>query len=170
MEQALNPLYEKWQKDVQEWDANDKRKRLAELNICKTPGDKADYDLDLFLEHYFITNGQPNHHKTPDPLSLGGFDDRLGLHLKAGEVPGLYTKSVGPNDNRTLCMGWNIKAADALAASINTRALEAEKHEERDQGCEQRPPRKKEESCDYAVPSCLLAIAWKGDWRRRNTA
>ncbi|KAF5622681.1 uncharacterized protein FTJAE_10804 [Fusarium tjaetaba] len=129
MEQALQPLYEKWQKDVQEWDANDKRKRLEELNKCKTPGDKANYDLDLFLEHYFTTNGQPDLHKTPDPLSLEGFDDRLGLHLKAGEVPGLYTKSGGPRDNRTLCIGWNTKAVDALAASINTRALEAKKHE-----------------------------------------
>lgn len=129
MEQALHPLYEKWQKDVQEWDANDRRKRLEELNKCKTPGDNANYDLDLFLEHYFTTNGQPDHHKTPEPLSLEGFHDRLGLHLKAGEVPGLYTKSGGSQDNRTLCIGWDTKAVDALAASINTRAREAEKHE-----------------------------------------
>lgn len=129
MEQALHPLHEKWQKDVQEWDANDRRKKLEELNKCKTPGDKANYDLDLFLEHYFTTNGQPDHHKTPEPLSLEGFEDRLGLHLKAGEVPGLYTKSGGYQDKRTLCIGWNIKAVDALAASINTRAREAEKHE-----------------------------------------
>ncbi|KAF5566769.1 hypothetical protein FPHYL_3711 [Fusarium phyllophilum] len=134
MEQALHPLHEKWQQDVQEWDTNDRRKILEELNKCKTPGEKANYDLDLFPEHYFTTNGHPDHHKTRDPLSLEGFDDRLGLHLKAGEVPGLYTKRGGPKDNRTLCIGWDTKAVDALAASINTRAREAEKHEKEMKG------------------------------------
>ncbi|KAF5671952.1 AT hook motif family [Fusarium denticulatum] len=104
MEQALQPLYEKWQQEVQHWDTNDRRKRLDELNKCKTPGEKASYDLDLFLEHYFTTNGQPDHHKTPDPLSLEGFDDRLGLNLRAGEVPG-------------------------FGVDKRARALEAEKHE-----------------------------------------
>ncbi|KAH7267765.1 uncharacterized protein BKA55DRAFT_685048 [Fusarium redolens] len=104
MEQVLQPLYEKWEKDVHEWDTNDRRRRLEELNNCKTLGEKASYNLDLFLEHYFTTNGQPDQHKTPEPLSLEGFDDKLPLHLKAGEIPGLYTKSGGSKDKRTLCI------------------------------------------------------------------
>ncbi|KAF9768579.1 hypothetical protein IL306_014090, partial [Fusarium sp. DS 682] len=129
MEQALQPLYEKWEKDVQKWDADDRRRRLEELNKCKTPGEKANHDLDLFLAHYFLTDGQPDQQKTPRPLSLEGFDQRLTLHLKAGEIPGLYTVSGGSGNNRTICIGWDIGSVNSLARSIDARAREAEKRE-----------------------------------------
>ncbi|KAF4955686.1 hypothetical protein FGADI_4379 [Fusarium gaditjirri] len=129
MERDLLPLYKKWEKDVREWDINDRQRRLVEFDSCETPGQKASYDLHLFLSHYFTTDGQPDQRKTPEPLSLEGFCQRYQLEEMVRRIPGLCTAAGGSGNHKTICIGWNKSAVALLAADITSRALDAEKHE-----------------------------------------
>ncbi|KAJ4268981.1 hypothetical protein NW762_003052 [Fusarium torreyae] len=127
MERTLQPLYQNWESDVREWDEKEKQRKQEALNRCTTAGEKAAYDLDLFLDHYFLTDGKPDELKTSEPLALEGFDQRMTLHLRAETIPGLHTVSGGFGSNRTLCIGWNRNAVVDLARSIDSRAREAAK-------------------------------------------
>ncbi|KAK1249269.1 hypothetical protein MKX07_002785 [Trichoderma sp. CBMAI-0711] len=121
------PLYQKWQAECAAWDAEKKQRDDEAFAKCKTPGERANCDLDRFMDMYFLTNGKPDKSKTPKPLALSGFQDRSSLHSRAERVPGLETCSGGPPSSRELCIGWDRSEVFALASRVSERAYEAEK-------------------------------------------
>ncbi|KAM0541066.1 hypothetical protein ACHAPJ_013391 [Fusarium lateritium] len=153
---------QKWESDVREWDEKEKQRKQEAFNRCTTAGEKAAYDLDLFLDHYFLTDGKPDELKTSEPLALEGFDQRLTLHLMAETIPGLHTVSGGSGSNRTLCIGWNRSAVINLARSIDSRAREAAK-----QLKEEKWKEAMEEHLQYVSASTSKTIRPKGKGKQR---
>ena len=92
-----------------------------------TPLWLAEYDLDQFLAYYFLTDGKPDPSKTTEPLALRGFRQRRTLHVKAGSIPGLWTRSGGLEPNRTLCIGWDFSAVCARASEVYAEVEREEK-------------------------------------------
>ncbi|KAK1752203.1 hypothetical protein QBC47DRAFT_390000 [Echria macrotheca] len=141
LEQSMRKDYAKirsaWLIKVSDWEAEQQRQQDKERrrkdeawNNCKTPGARAAHDLDRFMEHYFLTNGEPDPSKTTEAIALHGFSDRATLHERAGRIPGLETVSGGVGyHNRVLCIGWNRSDVFALARSIDAQAREAERKE-----------------------------------------
>lgn len=127
MERKLAPLHQKWMDDVRAWDASKKQKEDAAFNRCTTPGERANCDLGRFIDYYFMTNGEPDQTKTPEPFAMYGFSGRAELHHMAEKVPGLHTISGGTDGNRTLCIGWNRLAVSHLAMAVSNQAHEEEK-------------------------------------------
>lgn len=73
------------------------------------------------MEHYFLTDGQPDPAKKPDPLALYGFtDDQViaDLHGRASQVYGLEIVSAGSGPDRAVCVGWDRAAVCGLAGEI----------------------------------------------------
>lgn len=130
MERKLAPLHKKWEDDVRAWDARKKRKEDEAFNRCTTPGERANCDLQRFLDYYFLTNGEPDQTKTPEAFAVYGFNGRASLHHMAEKIPGLHTMSGGPDQNRTLCIGWSDSAVRRLAIAIDRQAHEEEKEKQ----------------------------------------
>ncbi|KAJ3469585.1 hypothetical protein MRS44_003650 [Fusarium solani] len=130
MERRLAPLHKKWEDDVRAWDTRKKRKEDEAFNRCTTPGERASCDLGRFLDYYFLTNGEPDRTKTPEAFAVYGFDGRASLHHMAEKIPGLYTMSGGPDENRTLCIGWDHSAVSRLAMAVGRQAYEEQKKKE----------------------------------------
>lgn len=101
----------------------------------ETPTERAGHDLDRFMEQYYLTDGQPDPAKKPEPLALYGItDDRViaEIHRRAAQVPGLKIASAGSGPDRTFCVGWGRAAVCGLAGEIENvargrqkRAIEA---------------------------------------------
>ncbi|KAH6886340.1 hypothetical protein B0T10DRAFT_461790 [Thelonectria olida] len=100
--------------------AAEKRRKDDEFTTCKTPSQRASCDVDHFLEHYFLTNGQPDPNKTPEPLTLQlDLTSRIDVHLKAEKIPGLY-RAGGDGMNRpALAIGWDEAEVHILDSKIH---------------------------------------------------
>lgn len=127
MRRSYEPLRRKWERDYAGWSAAKKRRDDEAFNNCQTPGEKANFDLNRFMDLYYLTDGQPDPAKTPEPQALYGFGDRGALHEMAERIPGLETYSGGSSSDRTICIGWDRGKVWDLAGQISGKAYEAEK-------------------------------------------
>ncbi|RTE72498.1 hypothetical protein BHE90_013096 [Fusarium euwallaceae] len=131
MELQLDPIHQQWVIDAEAWEAA-KRQEEEEALRNKTPGEKANIDVNWFMEYYFLTNGKPDPHKTPEPLALHGYSD-LGRNIGAlvNRVPGLALARGGDQLKTTLCIGWGHKAVQALAGKLSAEASAAKRRREK---------------------------------------
>lgn len=119
-----------WQKAVENWDEQWKRRQDEEWAQLETPTDRAIHDLDRFMEHYFLTDGQPDPVKKSEPLALYGLtDDQITgeLYMRAALVPGLEISSGGHGVDRTLCLGWDRAAVCGLAGEFENMARDKQR-------------------------------------------
>ncbi|KAF9877477.1 hypothetical protein CkaCkLH20_05177 [Colletotrichum karsti] len=123
-------LSKQWKIDCKAWEkARDKTKREDEAFLnCKTPGEKANYDLGRFMELYFLTNGKPDEEKTPGPIALYDLKDAKKVEGLAKRVPGLQTVTCpGRDEKRVTCIGWDKFLLSNLNYDIVKDAYEHEK-------------------------------------------
>lgn len=112
-----------WRRDLEEWNAAEKRKENENWATCSTPGEQANNNLDKFMALYFLDDqGEPDPTKTAEPMALHGFANKAQLHEKAKRLPGLETRSGGEGSSRTICIGWDRKAVWDLASRLDDDA------------------------------------------------
>ncbi|EEU34561.1 uncharacterized protein NECHADRAFT_88869 [Fusarium vanettenii 77-13-4] len=131
MELELEPIHQQWVIDVEAWEAT-KRQEEEEALHNKSPGEKANIDVNWFMDYYFLTNGKPDRTKTSEPLALHGYSD-LGRNICAlvDRVPGLAWARSGTRFETTLCIGWGHKAVQALAEKLTAEAWAARRKREK---------------------------------------
>lgn len=100
--------------------------RRAVFKRCKTPASRAECDVDLFLEYYFLTDGQPDPSKTPEPLILPGIR-AASISFESRDIPGLSTCHGGDWRTHTAVVGWGYGAVEAVAKRITEEVERAEK-------------------------------------------
>jgi len=122
MRADYEPIHRAWEEAAASWDAEQLAKKDAAWARCSTPGERAELDLERFINHYFLTDGQPDPSKTEEPLALYGFQGRSQLHSKSGKIHGLETCSGGDGDTRTICVGWNRSAVWNLARQVGAES------------------------------------------------
>lgn len=134
LHQQLRLDYEKevevWQKTVQNWGEDFQRRQDEQWAQLETPSERAGYDLDRFMNHYFLTDGQPDPAKKPQPLALYGFVDQqtiLEIQGRASLVPGLEVVSTGHGQDHTLCIGWDHVAVCGLLGEIEQSAKDRQR-------------------------------------------
>lgn len=117
---------EAWARIIATWDVELRRRQEEAWAQLETPSERAGYDLDRFMEHYFLTDGQPDPSKKPEPLALYGFkDDQVMTELqgRAAGVPGLEIAMGSQGEDRTICIGWDRAAVCGLAGEIENIAI-----------------------------------------------
>lgn len=87
--------------------------RMKEYTKLVLPADKANYDVDLFLEEFF----SKDHSRAILAMKLPGLENGATLHAAVEKVPGLHIISYGGEHTRTLTIGWDIIAVLKAAAS-----------------------------------------------------
>lgn len=92
---------------------NQKKARQDEYSKLILPADKANYDIDLFLDEFFLRDES----KAIAAIKLPGLDSRSKVHAAAEKIPGLHTVSHGKEPSRTLAIGWDRSAVYSAAAS-----------------------------------------------------
>ncbi|KAH6608570.1 hypothetical protein Trco_001916 [Trichoderma cornu-damae] len=127
MRRDYEPLHRKWESDMAAWRAAKERRDDEAFEKCKTPVEKANFDLQRFMDFYFLTDGKPDQAKTLEPLALHGFAKAWKLESMAWSTPGLHACNGGMSDDRTLCIGWDRGEVFKLARSITERAYTADK-------------------------------------------
>lgn len=121
---------EAWHKVVQNWDEDFHRRQDEQWAELESPSERAGHDLDRFMNHYFLTGGQPDPAKKPEPLALCGFaDDHVipELQQRASQVPGLAVVATGQGHDHTLCIGWDRVAVCGLAGEIENLAKDRQR-------------------------------------------
>ncbi|POR36741.1 Uncharacterized protein TPAR_03019 [Tolypocladium paradoxum] len=117
MQREYKDLLSEWEKKVAAWEALKDNK--AAFSKCETPVQRAICDPDLFLEHYFLTDGQPDHSKTPNtPMALVGCTNKYDVLVKAQEIPGLFASIGGHGPQQTIYIGWDEHAVFHLADTV----------------------------------------------------
>lgn len=119
-----------WEHTIANWDVELKRRQEEAWAQLETPSERAGYDLDRFMEHYFLTDSQPDPAKKPEPIALYGFaDDQVitELQVRATGVPGLQISLGGQGPDRTICIGWDRTAVSGLAGEIQSLALQRQR-------------------------------------------
>ncbi|KAI8664868.1 hypothetical protein NCS56_00921000 [Fusarium sp. Ph1] len=100
-----------------------------------TAGERAQSDINDFLDFSFFTNGNPDPSKTPAPLALYGYRDIHTIYVEAGKVPGLSLISGGSANNQVLCVGWDYLAVSKLASTIG-KTNQTDKNPQQENGRE----------------------------------
>lgn len=121
---------EDWHKVVDTWDEDWTRQREEAWAQLETPAERAAHDLDRFMEHYFLTDGQPDPAKKPEPLALYGLVDSqviANLCQRTALVPGLNIVQAGSADDPTICIGWEHASLHGLILEIANSSLEKQK-------------------------------------------
>lgn len=90
-----------------------KAARTKEYHKLVSPTAKANYDVDLFLNEYFLKDQS----RAIKAMQLPGLANRSVVHAAAEKIHGLHTISHGREPNRTLAIGWDRNAIYAAAAS-----------------------------------------------------
>ncbi|KAL7803344.1 hypothetical protein V8C44DRAFT_344411 [Trichoderma aethiopicum] len=121
------PLQQKWEADCAVWSAEKKRRDDEAFAKCKTPVERANFDLRRFVDMYFLTDGKPDKSKTPEPMALSGLRQSWQLRTMAEGIPGLHTRIAYSKPDAEFCIGWDEKEVNALADRITERAREAER-------------------------------------------
>lgn len=79
------------------------------------------------MEHYFLTDGNPDSAKKPEPVALDGLTDEAVINellTRVSLVPGLDTVTAGYGTDHTICIGWDHTALCGLAVEIENHARE----------------------------------------------
>lgn len=76
---------------------------------------KANYDIDLFLDEFFLRDES----KAIMAMKLPGLDNISMVQAAAEKIPGLHTVSHGIEPTRTLAIGWDRNAVFGAAASAS---------------------------------------------------
>ncbi|RFU77115.1 hypothetical protein TARUN_5096 [Trichoderma arundinaceum] len=122
------PLRQKWESDCAAWRAAKKLRDDEAFENCKTPVEKANLDLDRFMDLYFLTDGKPDPNKTPEPLVLDGLDQTWKMQHVVYKIPGLHTSSCDMMEkDRTLCVEWDREKVFKFGSDMMARALAADK-------------------------------------------
>lgn len=119
-----------WHKVVDNWDQECRRRQEEAWAQLETPTERASHDLDRFMEHYFLTDGQPDPAKKPEPLALQGLTDAQvvsNIYVRAAVVPGLHIVNIGQDTDSTICIGWDHSAVCGLAGDIENLARESQR-------------------------------------------
>ncbi|KAF4460974.1 hypothetical protein FALBO_12234 [Fusarium albosuccineum] len=131
MELELEPMHQQWVIDVRAWETT-RRQQQEEALHNKSPGEKANIDINWFMNYYFLTDGKPDRRKTPEPLALYGYDN-LGRNIQdlVGRVPGLAWATGGTQFKSTMCIGWGYMAVQTLARKITAEARDTKRKREK---------------------------------------
>ncbi|KAI8716144.1 hypothetical protein NCS52_00907400 [Fusarium sp. LHS14.1] len=108
MRRDFEILDAEWETKIETWREN----RFA------AAGERAQNEINDFLDFYYLTNGYPDPSKTPAPLALCGYRDIHIIYVEAGKVPSLSLVSGGSANNQVLCVGWNRLAVSELAKTF----------------------------------------------------
>lgn len=87
--------------------------RRSEYGKLVLPAAKANYDIDLFLEEFFLRDQS----RAILAMRLPGLENRSTVHAAAEKIPGLHTVSHGREPSRTLAIGWDKNAVFSATAS-----------------------------------------------------
>lgn len=123
---------EAWEHTIANWEVEVKRHQEEEWARLETPSERAGYDMDRFMEHYFLSGGQPDPAKKLEPLAIYGFtDDQVITQLqeRAADVPGLEFTVRGQGPDRTMCIGWDRAAVIGLAGEMESLAMERQRNQ-----------------------------------------
>lgn len=88
------------------------------------------------MEHYFLTDGQPDPAKKPEPLALYGLTDVQiisDIYERIVAVPSLNIIHAGQDADSAICIGWDHFAVCGLAADVESLARDKQRkaaHEE----------------------------------------
>lgn len=119
MKQEYQRQVEEWQQTVENWDDVWKLRQEDEWGQLETPSQRALYDLNRFMEHYFLDeDGQPDPGKKPEPIALEGITDEnmvQEIHERVMLVNGLTIVTGGQGSERAMCIGWDEAAVCGLA-------------------------------------------------------
>lgn len=88
------------------------------------------------MEHYFLTNGQPDPTKKLEPVALYQITDEqltTAIHEKVALVPGLVIAVSGQGPDSTMCIGWDTAAVYALVGEIENMAKEKQRKRVQDE-------------------------------------
>lgn len=116
MQREYKDLLSEWEKKTAEWDAlNDSKAAFSE---CETPVQRANFDPQLFVDYYFLTDGLPDESKTPEPLVMHGCTKLYRVTEQVDRVPGLALRVGGTGPPQIVCIGWGAVAVSAMADKI----------------------------------------------------
>ena len=90
-----------------------RKARIKEYAKLVLPAAKANYDIDLFLDEFFLRDES----KAISAMKLPGLNNRSMMHAAAEKIPGLHTISHGTEPTRTLAIGWDRNAVFSAAAT-----------------------------------------------------
>lgn len=130
----FEPMRRAHRDEVTAWETSEKDRKDREFAALGSPAAEANYDLERFMEKYFVTitagpplglgyTWVPAHHETPGPLAVPGFQSRSLLHAAAERVHGLKTRSGGSGESRTIVIGWDESAVAIVAGKLNAEAI-----------------------------------------------
>jgi hypothetical protein len=96
------------------------RQRDETFHSLSGPVERAEFDADLFVRHYFAPNGKPNHSITPGPLVLKGYKRDWGKIAKVtNSIPGLeFSLASQGYQNDIVCLGWDVAALRRIRKDI----------------------------------------------------
>lgn len=109
-EDRLRNEYNKINDDHVQSQKTARREEYAKLIL---PADKANYDIDLFLDEFFLRDES----KAISAMKLPGLKSRAMVHAAVEKIPGLHTVSHGTEPSRILAIGWDESAIYSAAAS-----------------------------------------------------
>lgn len=127
---------EEWQQTIENWDEIWRLRQEEEWAQLETPSDRALYNLDRFMDHYFLTDGQPDPAKKPEPIALYNITDEqmmAAVHDRVMFVSGLEIAVGGQGPDRTMCIGWDRAAVCGLAGEIENIAKDAQRKRVQDE-------------------------------------
>ncbi|KAK5994908.1 hypothetical protein PT974_03295 [Cladobotryum mycophilum] len=121
MRRDYEPQLRKWEDEAAAWDAAKKKRDDEAFSKCETPSQKASFDLDRFMNLYFLTDGAADKDKTPEPLVLYDFDGVWKLNQMIGNIVGLHKASGRLDQGIAVCLGWDRSAVESTAEEITNQ-------------------------------------------------
>lgn len=115
METIENSLRVEYDKKNSDHVQSQKTARKEKYDKLVSPTAKADYDVDLFLDEFFLSDQS----RAIKAIRLPGLANRSEVHGAAEKIHGLHTVSHGREPNRTLAVGWDRHAVFTAAASAS---------------------------------------------------
>lgn len=111
-----------------------RKARQEEYAKLVLPAAKANYDIELFLDEFFLRDES----RAILAMKLPGLDNRSVVHAAAEKIPGLHTTSHGREPSRTLAIGWDKNAVFSAAASASVEQDKKRLPQEEDAGWQAR--------------------------------
>lgn len=131
MREDYIPMHRQWQADVKTWEIEQDRLRGEAFAKCTTPSEQAACDPQRFVDVYFLTDGRPDHTKTPKPIVLHGSPMIWPFLDGPRSIPSLHHRRVGEWHNQKSCVGWDLGEVHDVVNDLREqqRREEAEKTE-----------------------------------------
>lgn len=136
MKKDYHKQFQEWQHTVENWDEIYRLREEEEWAQLETPSERALYNLDRFMEHYFLTDGQPDPAKKPEPIALHDITDEqmmAAVQDRVMFVNGLEIAIGGQGPDRTMCIGWDRAAVCGLAGEIENTVKENQRKRVQDE-------------------------------------